>query len=252
MFRRLIPILLLIIGLGLFHAGGQVSRVSATHDPTVCPGETYIADKCETGDCPHGRTRGGGGRGGIGKSQAICARRYIKPQCDTAKGYIVAPEGDKCCLDTTPKDYACDSTDRVDKAYCGDPKDWQVLILPGGGYGCSLTNPGKPVDVPWKISFADCGGTEGIKTAIGCVPTGDLEPFLTFLLRFALGISGGVVLLMVLSIGYTLITSQGNPEKIKGIQENVTALITGLILIFFSMVLLQAIGADILGLAPFK
>lgn len=96
-----------------------------------------------------------------------------------------------------------------------------------------------------------CLGGE-CNTAIGLIKTGNLEEFLTFVLKFAFFASGGVILLMIISTGYTIITSAGNPEKLQAAQENIVALFSGLALIAFSLVLLQAIGADILGLPGFK
>lgn len=91
----------------------------------------------------------------------------------------------------------------------------------------------------------------GIQTAIGCVPTDDLTAFLSFVLKWVFGLAGGIVLLMVISTGYTLLTSSGNPEKLQAVKENLVSIFSGLILIGFSLVLLQTIGADILKLPTF-
>lgn len=100
----------------------------------------------------------------------------------------------------------------------------------------------------------NCGGNGqvGVATAIGCVPTGDLTKFLSFILKYVFFAAGGIILLMMIATGYTVVTSQGNPEKLQAARENIIALFSGLILIAFSLVLLQAIGADILGLSAFK
>lgn len=93
---------------------------------------------------------------------------------------------------------------------------------------------------------------DGFDTAIGCVPTGDIKLFLTFVLKYAFFASGAIILLLIISTGYTIITSSGNPEKLQGAQENIIALFSGLALIAFSLILLQVIGADILNLKAFQ
>lgn len=114
----------------------------------------------------------------------------------------------------------------------------------------SVAGPGGTVQDSLKQT-CDYGSGFGVDTAIGCVPTDNLANFITYVLKFAFLASGGIILLMGISTGYTLVTSQGNPEKLAGAKENLVALFSGLILIVFSMVLLQAIGADVLGLPSF-
>ena len=115
-----------------------------------------------------------------------------------------------------------------------------------------------PPSLPWKLNGTTCKDIStneeivGFATAIGCVPTGNLQAFLKFVLIYAFVASGGIILLLIISTGYTLITSSGNPEKLQGAQENIVALFSGLALIAFSLVLLQTIGADILNLTAFK
>lgn len=105
----------------------------------------------------------------------------------------------------------------------------------------------QPPPWSWKKRVDSCG----IRTALGCVPIDSVQGFFQFFLKFAIGISGGVILLMVIFTGYTIVTSAGNPEKLAGAKENIVAILTGLLLIAFSLVLLQTIGADILKLPTF-
>jgi hypothetical protein len=97
----------------------------------------------------------------------------------------------------------------------------------------------------------ECNGNTGVDTAIGCVPTGDLKELLKFLLKFALFASGGIIVLMIIATGYTVMTSGGNPEKLQAAKENVIALFSGLALIAFSLILLYTIGGGVLGLPTF-
>ncbi|MCL4397864.1 hypothetical protein M1403_02425 [Patescibacteria group bacterium] len=111
------------------------------------------------------------------------------------------------------------------------------------------------VNTPWDLNTTTCpGGDVGVATAIGCIPTGNMvgpSGFLSFILKFALGISGAVILFMIIMSGYTLLTSGGNPEKLQVVKENLVAIFTGLLMIAFSLILLQTIGADILRLPTF-
>ncbi|OGG17823.1 hypothetical protein A2721_02260 [Candidatus Gottesmanbacteria bacterium RIFCSPHIGHO2_01_FULL_47_48] len=103
------------------------------------------------------------------------------------------------------------------------------------------------------LNYANCDGEplSGIDTAIGCIRTDKLEETVNFILKWVLGISGGVILLLLIITGYNLLTSTGNPEKLQGVKENIVSIFSGLILIGFSLVLLKVIGADVLKLPGF-
>lgn len=70
--------------------------------------------------------------------------------------------------------------------------------------------------------------------------------FVGNLLGILLSISGGVALFLIIQSGYTIMMSQGNPEKVQGAKETITSAIIGLLFIIFSLVILQIIGVDIL------
>lgn len=94
-----------------------------------------------------------------------------------------------------------------------------------------------------------CGG--GINTAIGCIPILSQNDFLAFILRWAVGIGGGIAFLLMLYAGFEIMTASGNPERLKAGQELLTSAISGLILLIFSVFILKFIGVDILGLCKF-
>ncbi len=101
----------------------------------------------------------------------------------------------------------------------------------------------------WDLMTGCISGTEeGVQTAIGCIPTGTIEDAGGFLMKWALGIAGGVILLMSLITAYTLMVSSGDPQKLQAVRENITSILTGLILIVFSLVLLQVVGANIISI----
>ena len=58
----------------------------------------------------------------------------------------------------------------------------------------------------------------------------------------------GIGLLFIIKAGYTYMTSQGAPEKVKAAQEDLTAAVTGIIFILLSMVVLGFIMSSLIAL----
>lgn len=85
---------------------------------------------------------------------------------------------------------------------------------------------------------------EGIYTAIGCIP---YEPvgLTRFFLGWALGIGGGLALLMIGWAAIIIMTSSGDPKKVQGGKELLTAAISGLLLIIFSTFILRFFGVTL-------
>ena len=98
--------------------------------------------------------------------------------------------------------------------------------------------------------YSDEEGCKRIVTAFGPVSTG-ANAFTRWVLGFVLSISGGLVILIIIISGYRLMTSQGDPEKVKNARDQLTAAIVGLLFIIFSLVILELITRDILGLPGF-
>lgn len=100
----------------------------------------------------------------------------------------------------------------------------------------------------------DCSGgedgTEGIWTAVGCINR-EPEEILGRMIRLGISMGGGIALLMILSAGFTLTVSQGNAQKTAQAKEMITAAITGLLFIIFSVTILQFIGFSILKIPGF-
>ena len=90
------------------------------------------------------------------------------------------------------------------------------------------------------------GGATEINTAIGCIPIDSAASFIGWLLPRLISIVGGVAFLLMLYGGFIIITSAGNPEKIKAGQETITSAIAGLVFAIFSLFLLRLIGVEIL------
>ena len=100
----------------------------------------------------------------------------------------------------------------------------------------------------------DCAGGEdgeaGVWTAIGCINR-QPEAIVGKLIRLGLSMGGGIALLMILSAGFMLTVSQGNPQKAGQAKEMMTAAVTGLLFIIFSVTILQFIGFSILKIPGF-
>lgn len=151
------------------------------------------------------------------------------------------------CVLTTVTKYRCNTTSH---ACVADPNgnynSWQL---------CSNTCSAPVVyptaqPIPSGLSCGD--GETGINTAIGCVHVlGTPEAFLGDVLKWAVGIGGGIAFLLILYAGFMIMTSAGNPERLKAGQELLTSAISGLILLIFSIFILKFIGVDILGLCKF-
>ena len=87
-------------------------------------------------------------------------------------------------------------------------------------------------------------------TALGCIDaTG--QGIFTTLFTTGIGIAGGLALLLILFGGFKILTSAGNPEHLTEGKETVWSAISGLLLIIFSIFLLQLIGFKILGIPGF-
>lgn len=138
---------------------------------------------------------------------------------------------------------------------------WCVAVLcPGGtlpdGMGdCDPNNSDGccvPANSVQGTSVFCYGDKLGISTAIGCIHVlGSTEQFLGEILKWAVGIGGGIAFLLILYAGFMIMTSAGNPERLKAGQELMTSAISGLILLIFSVFILKFIGLDILGLGSF-
>lgn len=84
-----------------------------------------------------------------------------------------------------------------------------------------------------------------VNTALGCMPV-KVDEFVTWFLPYLFGIAGGISFLLMVSGFISMATSGGDPKKVEGAREKVTAAITGLIVSIFALFLLKLIAIDIL------
>jgi len=114
-------------------------------------------------------------------------------------------------------------------------KDTDMVCALAGGEPCDNNDPKNP----------------GLKTAVGCIHTNPAG-FAKDVLKFAIGISGGLAFLMMLLGAFQMLTSAGNPDNLKAGQDRLTSAVIGLLFVIFAVLFLQIIGANILGLPDFK
>lgn len=105
--------------------------------------------------------------------------------------------------------------------------------------------PAQTIPVYNPVCFMRAG--EGVKTALGCLPT-DPQAFINYLTPWAIGIGAGIAFLLGIFGAALIVLSAGNPEKMQAGKEMITSVFGGLILLIFAVFLLNIIGVDILGL----
>lgn len=123
--------------------------------------------------------------------------------------------------------------------------------------GCNPPYVAVPEEEGFHICDCNCEnliagecGEDAIDTALGCIPTEPKDFTVWFLIR-ALGVAGGVATLLIISAGITLTTAAGNPGQIQKAKTTLMAAIAGLLLIAFSLFILNLIGVNILNIPGF-
>lgn len=98
---------------------------------------------------------------------------------------------------------------------------------------------------------SDPSNTKKFYTAFGCIDT-SFSGIISTLFSLGLGIAGTTTLFCIIYAAFIMQTSQNNPERLQKAQENITACITGLVLIIFSVFILRVIGVDLLRIPGFS
>lgn len=95
-------------------------------------------------------------------------------------------------------------------------------------------------------------GKGGIWSAIGCLPTDFNTLIKDYIFKTGVGLAGGIAFIYFLYGVFIILTSSGNAEKMEEAKQIITSSLAGLLLIIFSIFLLQVIGVQILQLPGFK
>lgn len=90
-----------------------------------------------------------------------------------------------------------------------------------------------------------------INTALGCIPANP-QPFISWIFKLGAFIGGGIAFLLMAWGTFLVITSTGEPEKLKQGKDIIVSAVSGLLFIIFAVFLLRLIGADILKIPGFE
>lgn len=171
--------------------------------------------------------------GSSGATNSLLCDQYV----DTTTGEIIPTDDPRLANPDAPKECVPGAL-----GPCAEYVYPQLTIVPTGMWGHPIPT-GQVESIPYK----QCAK---IDTALGPVAVNPGD-FIKSLFGILLGISGGIAILLIISAGYTLITSQGEATKVQGARETITSAIVGLLFIIFSLVVLEIIGYDLLHLPGF-
>lgn len=145
----------------------------------------------------------------------------------------------------------------TDNSQCTANPD--AVCLPAGADGvraCGISSDYLPGKIPLackegKDAEGNGNGKFKCQTAIGEI-SANPDDFATSILTLLLSLAGTILIVLLIINGYKLMTSQGDPEKIKDAREGIIAAIAGVLLIIFSLSILRLITVDILGIPGFS
>jgi hypothetical protein len=100
-------------------------------------------------------------------------------------------------------------------------------------------------------AFCQFNPAGGVWTALGCLPVTDATAFISVLTGWALSISGGILLLLLIYSGFNIATAAGDPKKVAAGREMFSSALLGILLIILSVVMLNFLGVNVLHLPGF-
>jgi len=110
-----------------------------------------------------------------------------------------------------------------------------------------LPSPPGPPCAEWQGGNPSSGVCLKVATSL---PSGNISTnpaqFIVKILAIILSFAGGIALLLIISAGYKIITSNGKAEGIQQGRDQLISAIIGLLFIIFSFVIFQLITSDIL------
>ena len=234
MKKILIPVFFIIFI--LFFSGKALAADGVT---CTAPAQCYSTNPGP--GCPTGYTQGGSciiGAGTQGAHGGICCTAPASPPASTQ------------CPDPNA-------------AVCPDGYDqfWQCpfrLSVPAGQECCKLKDLFTYEYAPFttcadRLRIAEGPCTNGVcQTAIGNINTKSPSSIISIILSALLGIGGLLAIFLIIRSGYKLMFSQGNPEQVQAARDELVAAIVGLMFIVLSLILIQFLGLDLLGLPTFR
>ena len=94
-------------------------------------------------------------------------------------------------------------------------------------------------------------GTNEVNTALGCISTSvdtTGNSFFGSVIKIAVGLGGGLALLLMLYGVFIVTTSAGIPEKLKEGKEIISSAVAGLLFIIMAIFLMNLVGVKILAI----
>ncbi len=190
--------------------------------------------------------------GGIQDGPGTCMPADNCPD-DLERGQIDCITGEICCA---PAPDTC-------TGIFGNPGECSFLKCPPNTYFEGFNPPYDDIGCP--LLYACCtqpsaewierhilnpvcttpSGEVGIKTAVGCISVTSSTGFLTFILPWAISVGGATAFILIVVAGFLVMTSAGNPQRAKAGKDLMGAAIAGLLMIIFSVYLLDLIGIRI-------
>jgi len=121
---------------------------------------------------------------------------------------------------------------------------------PVGGSGfITVTSSARVYSSPSPTATPTSGknpcGTE-CETALGNIPT-DIGGFAGKILSIAIGLAGGIALILMVIGSIRVLTSSGDQQRLAGGRDMIIAAIAGLLFLIFSVLILKFIGVEIFG-----
>lgn len=95
-------------------------------------------------------------------------------------------------------------------------------------------------------SCVECVYGQGVYTSLGCIPY-SFNGILSAVLLIGISIGGAYALLCIIFSAIRIQMSRGDSQAIQTARENVTGCLIGLILILFSVFIINALGGGVLG-----
>lgn len=99
-----------------------------------------------------------------------------------------------------------------------------------------------------KACMEPTSGIPGVWTSIGCVYAAEPYKFVFQILTWAVLLGAGFTTMIIGFQGFQIVMNGDDPKKIKASQEAITSAIAGLLMIVFSIMLMNFFGLDILNL----
>lgn len=110
------------------------------------------------------------------------------------------------------------------------------------GAGGNLATPGAN---PCSVTGTNTGNC---KTALGDIPTNPKD-FVGKILQIGYGLGGGIAFILMVIGSIRVLTSSGDQQRLAGGRDMIVAAVAGILFIIFSVLILQFIGVEIIGLS---